>query len=291
MKTLIIAVCICLLASLHVEAQETGYEPNQLIVSFKNKEDAVLEAQNGRMTCMFSTVASILESYNATSMRRLYSGDKGAQNIYLIELANDADVDPAIAELRNDPEIKSAARNYRVEFLIQPNDWYFNNDYYPPGNPDTTEDQWYLKIMQADKAWNIERGQPEVTIGIIDTGIDVYHPDLNGNIWVNPGEDLDCDGVVWDIGDMNGVDEDGNGKVDDLIGWKFVAGSAGDNFPYPLLGEQHGTMMASVGAVTNNDSQPGDTSIAGISWNCKLVPLKIGAGEKGSIKLIVECTE
>ena len=196
MKRLVILICICLLASLHVEAQETGCVPKQLIVSFENKEDAVLEVQNGRMTCMYSTVMDILESYNATSMRRLYSGDRGAQNIYLIELTNDNDVDPAIAELRNNPEIKSATRNFTIEFLTTPTDWYFNGDHYPPGDPDPTEDQWYLKVMQADKAWDVERGKPEITIAIVDQGIDFFHQDLNDNIWVNPGEDLDADGVV-----------------------------------------------------------------------------------------------
>ncbi|MCX5754237.1 MAG: S8 family serine peptidase [Candidatus Krumholzibacteria bacterium] len=278
MKVIIFSICICLLASLHVEAQESA--PKQIIVSFENKEDDVLQVQNGQMTCMFSSVMGILESYNATSMRRLYSGNMGAQNIYIIELESDADVDAAIAELNSDPEIRSATRNYAIEFLTTPNDWYFNNDYIPPGDSDPTEDQWYLKVIQADKSWDVQRGSPGVTIGIMDTGIDFFHQDLENNIWVNPGEDLDADGVVWDTDDLNGVDDDGNGKVDDLVGWDFKALSPGDNYPYPdtLVANppyQHGTMMASVGAVTNNDTQPGDTSIAGISWHCKIAPLRV----------------
>ena len=70
------------------------------------------------MTCMFSTVMSILEKYHATSMRRLYSGDKGAQNIYLIELGSDTDVDLAIAELRNDPEIRAQGAITRSNFWL-----------------------------------------------------------------------------------------------------------------------------------------------------------------------------
>ncbi|MFA4947306.1 MAG: hypothetical protein WC674_02215 [Candidatus Krumholzibacteriia bacterium] len=223
MRALVIMICICLLASLHVEAQETGYEPKQLIVSFENKKDGVLDMSNGRMTCMFSTVMDILESYNATWMRRLYSGDKGAQNIYLIELESAMDVENAIAELRDDPAVKSAMRNYVVEFLAEPNDWYYNFDYHFPGDPDTTEDQWYLKVMQADKAWDIEKGRADITIGILDTGVDFYHQDLIDNIWVNPGEDLDHDGFVWDADDINHQDDDNNGLIDDLIGWAFTS--------------------------------------------------------------------
>jgi subtilisin family serine protease len=166
-------------------------------------------------------------------------------------------------------------RNYAIEFLAKPNDWYFNNDYIPPGYP-LVEDQWYLKVMQADKAWDVERGNANIKIGILDTGIDFMHQDLGGNIWVNPGEDLDGDGVVWDADDLDFDDSDGNGKVDDLVGWTFVQQSIGHNYPFPDIGGQHGTMMASVGAVTNNDTQSGDTSIAGISWHCKVVPLKMG---------------
>ena len=142
MKAFIFSICICLLVSLHVEAQESA--PKQIIVSFENKEDDVLQVQNGGMTCMFSTVMGILESYNTTSMRRLYSGDKGAQNIYIIELESDADVDAAIAELNNDPEIRSTTRNYAIEFLTTPNDWYFNNDYIPPGDPEVLPISWTL---------------------------------------------------------------------------------------------------------------------------------------------------
>jgi subtilisin family serine protease len=248
MKPLFMVICGCLLASMPVRAQELGYAPKQLLVSFNNKEDAVLQTQNGRMTCMYSTVMSVLEKYNATSMRRLYSGDKGAKNIYLIELGSDADVDLAIAELRNDSEIRGASRNYAIEFLAHPNDWYYNNDYVYPGLPDTSAGGSFLKLMQVDKAWDVQTGSPETTIGILDTGVDFFHQELLGNIWVNPGEDLDADGVVWDVDDLDGEDSDGNGLVDDLVGWTFTTLSPGDNYPYPdtLQSDyQHGTIMAS----------------------------------------------
>ena len=101
--------------------------------------------------------------------------------------------------------------------------------------------------MQTDKAWDVQRGSPEVTIGILDTGVDFFHQDLLDNIWVNPGEDLDADGVVWDVDDLDGEDSDGNGLVDDLVEWTFTTLSPGDNYPYPdtLQSDyQHGTMMA-----------------------------------------------
>jgi hypothetical protein len=291
MKALIIVICGCLLAGSPVRAQEAGYAPKQLLVSFNNKEDAVLQVQEGGMTCMYSTVMNVLEKYSATSMRRLYSGDKGAKNIYLIELGNDADVDLAIAELRDNPEIKSVGRNYAIEFLAHPNDWYYNNDYVYPGLSDTSAAGSFLKFMQLDKAWDIQTGSPGATIGILDTGVDFFHQDLLSNIWVNPGEDLDADGVVWDVNDLDTLDNDHNGLVDDLVGWKFVTLSPGDNYPYPdtlQSSYQHGTIMASVGAISNNDLQASDTSIAGISWHCKIVPLRIGEGPGWFVNSTIE---
>jgi subtilisin family serine protease len=275
MRTKFVAAClVCLLGAVNAQAQGGSYAANQLILSFQDKSSSVMTMSEGRIVCMFPSVLQILEDNGMTSMRRLYSGDKGAQNIYLIELSSDENVDSAIDELRDDSAVLSASRNFAIELLTEPTDWYFNHDYYPPGDPDGTEDQWYLKVMQADKAWDVERGSPGVTIGILDTGIDFFHQDLESNIWVNPGEDLDQDGAVWDVADLDSVDNDGNGLVDDLVGWNFKHNSIGDNYPYPGVNEQHGTMMSSVGAAASTEL-PHDTSIAGISWHCKLVPLKM----------------
>ncbi len=91
------------------------------------------------------------------------------------------------------------------------------------------DDQWGL---QADKlqmldAWDISTGASSVIVGNIDSGVDFQHEDLVGNIWQNLGEDADNDNSVlvyvngewqFDPGDINGVDDDSNGKVDDLVG-------------------------------------------------------------------------
>lgn len=115
------------------------------------------------------------------------------------------------------------------------------------------------------EAWDLTIGSSSVIIADIDTGIDYTHPDLAANIWHNPGE---ISG--------NGLDDDGNGFVDDVIGWDF---GEQDNNPYDdVVG--HGTMTAGViGAVGNNG-----IGIAGIAWNVRILPLKI-ADQYGNLTL------
>ncbi|MDQ1266084.1 MAG: serine protease, partial [Bacteroidota bacterium] len=115
-----------------------------------------------------------------------------------------------------------------------------------------------------------------IIVGIVDTGIDYTHEDLSSNIWVNPGE-TGIDGQGNDK-ITNGIDDDGNGFIDDWRGWDFgTVDSAGwDNDPMP--GNPHGTHVAgTVAAVINNG-----IGIAGVAKNVKLMPVKIGDDNENS---------
>ena len=141
----------------------------------------------------------------------------------------------------------------------------------------------HLPQIWAEQAWEIHKGEngtQEIVIAINDTGVDWEHEDLTSNIWQNLAEDYDNDGhtiefngIQWvlDPGDLNGVDDDGNGFVDDLVGWNFFTNN-GD--PNPIPGNSyfdHGTHCAGIAAgVTNNG-----TGIASISWNVKVMGICI----------------
>ena len=84
-------------------------------------------------------------------------------------------------------------------------------------------------LMGAPRVWDELSNTGEgAVIAVIDSGVCWTHPDIANQVWVNPGEDLDGDGVVMDPDDENGIDDDGNGFVDDLVGWDF---DQGDNRP------------------------------------------------------------
>jgi subtilisin family serine protease len=115
--------------------------------------------------------------------------------------------------------------------------------------------------IRAALAWGIATGNPAVRVAIVDTGIDYFHPDLEANVWVNPGE---IPG--------NGIDDDDNGFVDDVHGYDFVNGD-GD----PLDDQMHGTHVAGiVGAVGNNG-----VGVSGVAWHASLMAIKAfnGRGE------------
>ena len=123
---------------------------------------------------------------------------------------------------------------------------------YTPNDPQYSQ-QWFLPQIQADDAWNFWDvdggelpGDRDVILASVDTGVDFDHEDLVDNIWNNLGEDANGNGVtllyedgswIYDPEDINGQDEDGNGYVDDLIGWD-CAGYSGlqDNIPTPPSG-------------------------------------------------------
>ena len=133
--------------------------------------------------------------------------------------------------------------------------------------------------IQVQQAWDVERGDPQVVIAVIDSGVEYTHEDLAPNVWRNPGE---IPG--------NGIDDDHNGFVDDVVGWDFVQASEGfsgedfqvpDNDPMDRLG--HGTHVAGIIAAAADNGK----GIAGVAWNCKIMVVRAGfmnASGEGALK-------
>jgi subtilisin family serine protease len=170
-------------------------------------------------------------------------------------------VEKAIEKYRNDPRIEYIEPNYTVTALdVIPNDpsfpllWGMHNTGQSGGTPDADID--------APEAWGIQTGT-DVIIGIIDTGVDRTHPDLAANMWTNPGEIAG-----------NGIDDDGNGYVDDVRGWDFV-----NNDNDPMDDHGHGTHCAGTIAGIGDNG----IGVAGVCWHARIMALKfLDAGGYGS---------
>ncbi|MBM3986318.1 MAG: hypothetical protein FJ296_11655, partial [Planctomycetes bacterium] len=133
--------------------------------------------------------------------------------------------------------------------------WHLNNTGQSGGTPDADVD--------APEAWDMTGGDPSVVIAVLDSGTEITHGDLSATVWVNPGE---VPG--------NGVDDDGNGKIDDVNGWDFESNNNNPNGNY-----FHGTSVAGVVAARGNNA----LGIAGLAGGgsggagCRYLPVNCGS--------------
>ncbi|MCH7955445.1 MAG: S8 family serine peptidase, partial [Candidatus Marinimicrobia bacterium] len=228
------------------------YRVDNSVITVKFREDALSQ-----------DIASLIESKGVQSIRTNILG------FVDLKIPENADPLSIVQDFLKSDIVEIAEPNTFGEIFGQPNDPKFS-------------DQWYHKNsndydIDSPEAWDIETGSPSVIIAILDVGLDIFHEDLKGNIWVNPGEDLDGDGVVWDTDDINGVDDDGNGYVDDIVGWDFdlninnIEGGGG--------AITHGAQVAGVSAALTNNGK-GVAGVAG-GWGtsspgAKLMNLVVG---------------
>ena len=188
-----------------------------------------------------------------------------ALNYYVLLLPAHLSINDALTWYLQQNMVDGAEPNYLIPLKVVPDDpdfskqWALHNTGQAGGSNDADID--------APEAWDVEQGQTEVIIAIIDTGVDYLHSDLAVNIWHNP----------WEIPD-NGLDDDGNGYIDDSIGWDFVDSFGGasdedykipDNDPMDRHG--HGTHVAGIaGAVSNNGL--GVAGVASVSYTHLTLP-------------------
>jgi subtilisin family serine protease len=173
----------------------------------------------------------------------------------IVKLHHGQSVEDAIQKLNATKGVIYAQPDYKVEVLsTTPSDprfseqWSLNNTGQTNGTVGAD--------IEAIHAWDIATGsRNDIIVAVIDTGIDYTHPDLAANMWVNEAE----------LNGQPGVDDDGNGYIDDIYGYDFC-----NNDGDPKDDHFHGTHCAgTIGAVTNNNQ-----GVAGVCWNVKLMAVK-----------------
>jgi subtilisin family serine protease len=242
-----------------IRAQRPGSQPRampgELIVKFRSTA-APADKVRARGRVAGARLAEL-----ARTPRALASG-----SIELLRISTATTLEAAIAQVQRDPAVEYAEPNWIYQHAAAPNDptfphqWALQNTGQAVSGERGTPDA----DIDAVQAWQTTPSAAGVYIGLLDEGIDLNHPDLGvqpgGAIWTNPFDPLD------------GIDNDGNGYVDDLHGWDFLSG---DNTIYdgsaaaPSV-DAHGTHVAGIMAARTGNGR----GIAGVSPGVTLIPTK-----------------
>ena len=216
----------------------TAHLPGSVIVKFR--ENAVLES---RSNARLAVAAKSSHAYTIVpGLERLEVG---------------MDVEQAVTLLKAMPGVEYAEPDYILHTTATiPNDTYFGLQW---GMHNTGQDiRGTTGAADADidmvEAWDIATGDPNFVIAVIDSGVQWSHPDLDTNIWSNTDEIAG-----------NGVDDDGNGYIDDVRGWDFY-----DNYNNPDDADGHGTHVAGTIGAEGNDGE----GVTGVMWECQIMPLR-----------------
>lgn len=205
--------------------------------------------------------STVVETIHTAMMQRVGEGV-----MERIQLSRSMTVADGISYFEDKSGVRYAEPNYIVTAAAVSDDLYYTNgslwgmysdDFPAPIGPNTPVNITTNTFgSQAEKAWNQGAiGSQNVIVGVIDTGIQITHPDLRDNIWVNPFDPVD------------GRDNDGNGYVDDTWGWDFAGN---DRFVYDSPMDDHGTHVAgTIGARGGNQ-----IGVAGVAWEASIISLK-----------------
>ncbi|MFN3301641.1 MAG: endolytic transglycosylase MltG [Patescibacteria group bacterium] len=193
---------------------------------------------------------------------------KNDDQIYKIVFNSEKDIEKFIFRSNAEIEIIEPNYIYKASFL-EPNDPFF-------------KEQWFLKKIGAPAAWDLVGGGSEsIVIALLDSGIDIDHPDLKDNIWQNQKEIPN-----------DGIDNDNNGYIDDVYGWDFIENKPDPRpkfYPsYTISGINHGTVLAGVAAASGQNNQ----GIIGLAWKTKIMPIRVlnNRGE-GTLENIIKGIE
>lgn len=189
---------------------------------------------------------------------------------YWVEFSTDSPISPAMIRLATNrlPNVSHIEPNRVVRTDATPNDPRYSEQY---AHDNTGTFLGSLGTLDADmdtpEGWDTSIGTRQQVVAVIDTGVQVTHPDLAANIYVNPGEIAG-----------NGLDDDGNGFTDDVSGWDFW-----DNENKPDDEEGHGTHVSGIiGAVGNNG-----IGVVGVNWAVSILPVRVLGPFGGTIASVV----
>lgn len=253
------------LATPHAQAAkpDASFVPDEVLVQFR---DGTTDAQH----------QAARDKVKGAKKDKIRAQSNNSTKVELVALPPSTDVQATIDALKADPSVEFAEPNWIYTTGAASNDPLFTNGslWGMYGDASSPANQYG---SQAAEAWAAgTTGNKAVYIGVIDEGIQVSHPDLDANIWVNPYDPVD------------GRDNDGNGYVDDVNGWDFANNDQGvyDGGTRGRL-DTHGTHVAgTIGAEGGNG-----TGVAGVNWNVTMISGKFLGRNGGTTATAIKAVD
>lgn len=260
-KNILTVFSVLLLSFFH--AQE--FEKNQLVIKIKKESFSKQKFDVTGNTTGIQSLDRLNQHYMIRKMVPVGRIEETASLV--LEFNSDVDVASVRKIYAENPAIEFAEPNYIAHgagvkgadtFSTFPNDSYFlsrqwglyNNGTFSASGMNTTADA----DVDMELAWDIETGNPDMIIAVSDSGLNMSHEDIAARVWSKPAEIID------------GIDNDGNGLIDDYRGWDWV-----NNDNNPTDDHGHGTNCSGIiGSIANNGK-----GYAGVNWNSKIMPLKV----------------
>jgi subtilisin family serine protease/subtilisin-like proprotein convertase family protein len=237
--------------------------PGVIVVAFEGDQDPIaLQSQlsNSLQLARLDLKGSVQSSHLFTVEDEV----NGIQTLLTLRLGAEQDVLAAEKVIEELPGVAWAQPDY--SYGGRPVKEYIPNDpFYPL--------QYHHGLVQNPTAWNTTLGDPTTIVAVADDGVQMNHPDLVANLYVDANEIPN-----------NLIDDDGNGYVDDVSGWDFVTG---DNNPSPaVVSDDHGTHIAGIIAATADNL----LGVAGVAPNARIMPLRFFGADGGFTSLIISQT-
>ena len=282
--------------------------PGEVLVKFKDETSVKIQTNSKKAfkTSNLNTFNSVLSNYSISDIEQLlpnfkmpkqarrakaYNGEdvveKDLSKIFLIKITESQEKNAysLIDELKQIDEVEFAEPNFIIYSLGNPTENDINNDLKriqtKTGNDTSvvyTQEpmysmQWGIPAVKLDSLWkkpNADTSAARKIIAILDTGVDILHPDLAPNIWTNPGENNHA----------TGYDDDNNGFIDDIHGWDFVNQTA-DMHDF----NSHGTHCAGIAAACGTNG----IGITGANPNALIMPVAVmQSNGQGSVSTIIQ---